>query len=87
MPQRLPQIASGLLGAFLLLITFIPGPFLAFLRNIAALWNALLVLAAALTLVSFVYWVFLRKLLRARRISNLRMKRLMDELGEGTRRD
>jgi hypothetical protein len=87
MARRLPQIALVLVGVIVLLTAFVPEPFLKVLRNVTALWDALLMVAALLTLVWFVYWVFLRKLLRARRIANLRMRRLMDELGEGPRRD
>ncbi len=44
------------------------------LRNLAELWNLGLLLAVVGTLGWFVYSVFLRKLIRARRIANLRFK-------------
>jgi hypothetical protein len=50
-------------------------------RALANLWNLGLLLAAAITLLRFLYWVFLKKLLRARRIANIRLNRLMRERG------
>jgi len=49
------------------------------LKNIANLWSLSLLLAAAVTLLWFIYFVFLRKILRARRISVAREKRLLRE--------
>jgi hypothetical protein len=49
------------------------------LRGVVGLWNLGMMLAALATLLWFVYWVFLRKFLRARRIANLRLRRIMDE--------
>ncbi len=49
------------------------------LRNLAELWNLGLLLAVVGTLGWFVYSVFLRKLIRARRIANLRFKRMARE--------
>jgi hypothetical protein len=51
------------------------------LRGIVGLWNLALMLGAAITLLWFAYSVFLRKFLRARRIANLRMNRIMRERG------
>jgi hypothetical protein len=50
-------------------------------RALANLWNLGLLLAAAITLLCFLYWVFLKKFLRARRIANIRLHRLMRERG------
>jgi hypothetical protein len=50
-------------------------------RALANLWNLGLLLAAAITLLCFLYWVFLKKFLRARRIANIRLNRLMRERG------
>ena len=51
------------------------------LRGIVGLGNLALMLAAVATLLWFAYYVFLRKFLRARRIANLRMNRIMREKG------
>jgi peptidoglycan/LPS O-acetylase OafA/YrhL len=57
------------------------------LHNLLALWSVGLLLAAAATLAWFLYWFFLRRLLRARRIANLRFQRLMRERMEETEKD
>jgi hypothetical protein len=49
------------------------------LRNFAALWNFILLLAVFVTLGWFFYSVFLRKILRARRIASRRSLRIMRE--------
>jgi hypothetical protein len=54
------------------------------LRNIANLWSFSLLLAAAATLLWFVYSVFLRKVVRAKRISSARSNRLLREASERT---
>ncbi len=54
------------------------------LKNIANLWSFALLMAAALTLLWFVYAVFLKKLVRAKRISSARSKRLLREASERT---
>lgn len=53
-----------------------------FMRNLAALWNAILLVAVFATLGGFFYAVFLRKILRARSIANARERRLMREAAE-----
>jgi len=53
-----------------------------FLYNLAALWNLLLVVAAFATLLGFVYRVYFRKLLRARRIARFGERRLLREATE-----
>ena len=53
-----------------------------FLNGFAAVWNLVLLVVAVATLGWFLYWVFLRKLIRAKRISSARMKRLMRESAE-----
>jgi hypothetical protein len=50
-----------------------------FLSNLAAFWNLILLGAVFATLGCFFYSVFLRKILRARRIANVRERRLMRE--------
>jgi hypothetical protein len=52
-----------------------------FLTNLAAFWNLILLAAVFGTLSWFFYAVFLKKLLRARRIANARDRRLMREAG------
>jgi hypothetical protein len=54
------------------------------LRGLANLWNLGLLIAVVLTLLWFLYRVFLRKLIRARRIANLRFARIMRERGDGS---
>jgi Tfp pilus assembly protein PilX len=47
-----------------------------------SLWNLILVLLVAVVLGGFVYSLFLKRLLRARRIANLRERRLLREAAE-----
>ena len=51
------------------------------LRALENLWNLGLLVAAVITLLMFLYWVFLKKFLRARRIANIRLNRIMRERG------
>ena len=53
-----------------------------FLNGFAAMWNLGLMVVALATLGWFLYWVFLRKLIRAKRIESARMRRLMREGAE-----
>ncbi|MGA9042439.1 MAG: hypothetical protein WB421_18045 [Terriglobales bacterium] len=52
------------------------------LSNLASLWSLILLVAVFVTLGWFFYSVFLRKILRARRIANVRERRLMREAAE-----
>ena len=52
------------------------------LRGVENLWNLGLLLAAVLTLFWFLYRVLFRKLIRARRIANLRLARIIRERRE-----
>jgi len=52
------------------------------LRNLAAIWNLILLLAAIGTLGWFFYWFGVRRLLRARRIAHARDRRLLREAAE-----
>ncbi len=54
----------------------------AWLGNIASLWNLALLLGVGVTLALFLYSVFLKKIIRIRRIANARSKRLMREAAE-----
>jgi len=56
------------------------------LSNLAAIWNLILLLAAIGTLTWFFYWFGLRRLLRARRITNARDRRLLREAAERQKR-
>lgn len=53
-----------------------------FLFNLAGLWNLILFILVVGTLGFFFYWVFLRKILRARRISGAHMRRVLREAAE-----
>jgi len=53
------------------------------LRGIVGLGNLALMLGTFGLLVWFAYWMFLRKFLRARRIANLRMNRILRERQSG----
>ncbi|HZQ24527.1 MAG TPA: hypothetical protein VFA89_17190 [Terriglobales bacterium] len=52
-------------------------------RGIVGLANLALMMVAIAVLLWFVYWVFLRKLMRARRIANIRLERIMREQSDG----
>lgn len=71
------------MGAFLAVPT-LPELGLRFLRTVVALADVLLLFGSAIVLLWFIYRIYLRRVLRARRIANLRMKRLLEERdGEG----
>jgi hypothetical protein len=53
-----------------------------FLSGVATLWNLTLFFVVVATLVWFLYSFALRRIIRARRIEGLRMKRLMREAAE-----
>lgn len=50
--------------------------------NLAAIWNLILLLAAAGALVWFLYWFVLRRLIRARRIAGARERRMLRAAAE-----
>ncbi|MBZ5572189.1 MAG: hypothetical protein LAO09_09970 [Acidobacteriia bacterium] len=52
------------------------------LSNAAALWNLLLLLLAIAVLTWFFYWFGLRRLIRARRITGARDRRMLREAAE-----
>lgn len=56
-----------------------------FLSGVATLWNLALFFVVVATLVWFLYSFALRRIVRARRIEGLRMKRLMREAAERKR--
>ncbi|MGH9510576.1 MAG: hypothetical protein ACRD2U_00415 [Terriglobales bacterium] len=53
-----------------------------FLRSIANVWSFALLLAVVVTLLRFIYAVYLKKIIRARRISSARSKRLLREAAD-----
>jgi hypothetical protein len=50
--------------------------------NLAAVWSLLLLLAVIGTLLWFLYSFFLRRIIRARRIANAHLKRILREAAE-----
>ena len=48
------------------------------LRWLANVWSLGLLVVIAGTLLWFVYWVFLRRLWRAKHIANIRLRRMME---------
>ena len=61
------------------MITAALDPLTDLVRWFANLWSLGLVLAAGVTLVWFAYTVCLRRLLRVRRIANIRLQRMLRE--------
>jgi cytochrome c-type biogenesis protein CcmH/NrfF len=53
-----------------------------FLNNLAALWNLALLVVVVGTLLWFFYWIYLRRILRARRMAHARDKRMLREAAE-----
>jgi hypothetical protein len=53
-----------------------------FLDNFAALWSLLLLVATIVVLLWFVYWFLLRRIVRARKISGARDRRMLREAAE-----
>jgi hypothetical protein len=79
LPYRLRGIALGLVVALALIFRFAPPPIVDIIRSIANFWTVGLILATVGTLLWFVYWIYFRKLLRVRRIANLRLRRMLEE--------
>jgi hypothetical protein len=78
-PYRLRGIALGLAAVVVLIVAFGPPSAMQVLRGLANWWTVGLVAASAGTLVWFVYWVYLRRWLRVRRIANIRLKRMLED--------
>jgi hypothetical protein len=53
-----------------------------FFSGVAALWELAVLMLAAGTLLWFLYWIYLRRILRARRIAHARDKRMLREAAE-----
>src|SRR5215472_17219087 len=81
MLSRAQIVTVVIVGALAALIVRAPNRVLAILRNVLALSNLALFLFAAAALAWFLYAVILRRMLRARRIANARMRRMMREAG------
>ena len=82
MDSKAHIIALVLAAVLVVIILWAPGQSLAVLHNVLALSNVALFLFAAAVLVWFLYAVILKRILRARRIANARMRRMMREAGE-----
>ena len=77
------RVTMAFIGTFLSLPAF-GDVGLRVLRTVVALADVLLLFGSALVLLWFIYRIYLRRIWRARRIANLRMKRLLEERnGEG----
>jgi membrane protein implicated in regulation of membrane protease activity len=76
---RLRLIALILVAGVFLLLVYSPTNLLDAFHSLLALTSVALLFAAVGTLVWFFYWFFLRRLLRARRIANARLNRIMRE--------
>jgi hypothetical protein len=59
--------------------TLLPFRVVDLVRWLANVWSLGLIVAAAATLAWFVYSIFLKRLLRVRRIANIRLRRMLDE--------
>jgi hypothetical protein len=53
-----------------------------FFSGVAALWELAVLVLAAGTLLWFFCWIYLRRILRARRIAHARDKRMLREAAE-----
>lgn len=79
MPRKIPILALILTAAAIAVLAMEPSPAFEVMRNLLALSNVMLFVFSFGALLWFLYWVFVRRLLRARRIAVARMKRLMQE--------
>jgi O-antigen/teichoic acid export membrane protein len=82
MPGRLPIIALALVAGLILFVAIMPEPAMALLTNVGGAWTVVVFLGAVLTLLWFFYWIYLRRIFRARRIASARLKRLIREAAE-----
>lgn len=76
------MIVLAILAVLVAVALLAPSRTLSFIHNVLALSNVALFLFAAAVLVWFLYAVILRRILRARRIANARMRRMMREAGD-----
>jgi membrane protein implicated in regulation of membrane protease activity len=82
---KLRMVALVLVAVLVLFGAHAPDVLLRIFHNLLALWAFGLLVLALGALVWFVGWFFLRRILRARRIANARMNRLMRESVEKER--
>ncbi|HVO63117.1 MAG TPA: hypothetical protein VMT53_19460 [Terriglobales bacterium] len=75
-------VRLAMLVGILVLMVGAPDQVSGVLHNLFALSNLAIFIFAAAVLVWFFYAVILRRILRARRIANARMKRLMREVSD-----
>lgn len=86
MPRRLRWIALILVVTVIAILVFAPPRLLEVFETLLGLWNVVLLIWVAATLVGFFYWFFLRRILRARRIANIRLERMIEERMEEERK-
>jgi len=79
LPGRLPFIALGVICALFLIFVLAGKDLLSFIAYAATTWNLLLFVITVGVLLWFVYSIYMRRVLRARRIAAARMRRLMEE--------
>jgi hypothetical protein len=79
LPYRLRGVALAVLAAVALILVYGPPSATEVLRGVANWWSLALILGSIGTLVWFVYRLCLRRLLRVRRIANIRLKRMLEE--------
>jgi len=78
-PYRLPGSVLAVVLVGTLIDLFGRGPVADLFRSLANLWSLGLIFAAGATLVWFTYSVCLRRLLRVRRIANIRLRRMLNQ--------
>lgn len=79
MPYSVRTVGLTFLIAAVLFFLFAPARVLEIAHNLLALWSLALLAGSLATLAWFLYWFFLRRIIRARRIANLRLRRIMEE--------
>jgi len=75
----MPDMGPGRTGAVGLVVSYAPQPIVDVVRALANFWILGLMAAAGGTLLWFFYRVFLRRWWRARRIANIRLRRMLEE--------
>lgn len=89
MALRVPltgRLWLAIVALFVVVVLFGPLPLAAILHNLLGLWNFALLILVAATLSYFFYRFFLRRILRARRIANIRLRRMLEETGDARRK-
>ena len=79
---QLRKAAPIVVVGIFLVVALAPPPILRALDDLLSLSSVALVLFSFGTLVWFVYWFFLRRMLRVRRIANARLARILREGGD-----